>query len=59
MIFKSNFYVYYADTDAGGVVYHSKYLDFCEKCRTDFLRENGMLKADGTTSAIISFFVLL
>ena len=44
MIFKSNFYVYYADTDAGGVVYHSKYLDFCEKCRTDFLRENGLLQ---------------
>lgn len=39
MIYKSNFYVYYADTDAGGVVYHSKYIDFCEKCRTDFLRD--------------------
>ena len=44
MIFKSNFYVYYADTDAGGVVYHSKYIDFCERCRTDFLRENGLLQ---------------
>lgn len=42
MIYKSNFYVYYADTDAGGVVYHSKYIDFCEKCRTDFLRDSNL-----------------
>jgi len=31
--------VYYQDTDAGGVIYHSKYLDFCERARTEFLRE--------------------
>ena len=30
-IFKYNFRVCYADTDTGGVVYHSKYLDICER----------------------------
>lgn len=31
--------VYYEDTDAGGVVYHSKYLNFFERARTEFLRQ--------------------
>jgi tol-pal system-associated acyl-CoA thioesterase len=33
--------VYWADTDAGGVVYHSNYLDYCERARTEWLRERG------------------
>ena len=33
--------VYWADTDAGGVVYHSNYLDYCERARTEWLRELG------------------
>lgn len=27
--------VYYEDTDAGGVVYHSNYLKFCERARSE------------------------
>lgn len=34
--------VYYEDTDAGGVVYHSNYLKFCERGRTDCLRLLGI-----------------
>ena len=33
--------VYYEDTDAGGVVYHSNYLNFFERCRTEWLRHLG------------------
>jgi len=33
--------VYYEDTDAGGVVYHSKYLNFMERARTEWLRHLG------------------
>lgn len=33
--------VYYSDTDAGGVVYHSSYLDFAEHARSEFLRYLG------------------
>lgn len=29
--------IYYAETDAGGVVYHSKYLDLAERGRMEFL----------------------
>ena len=34
--------VYYEDTDAGGVVYHSNYLRFAERARTELLREAGI-----------------
>ena len=33
--------VYYEDTDAGGVVYHSNYLNFMERARTEMLRSLG------------------
>ena len=33
--------VYYEDTDAGGVVYHSQYLNFMERARTEALRSLG------------------
>jgi acyl-CoA thioester hydrolase len=33
--------IYYAETDAGGVIYHSKYLDLFERCRTEWLRQCG------------------
>ncbi len=33
--------VYYSDTDCGGIVYHSRYLDFVEHARTEMLRELG------------------
>lgn len=32
---------YYQDTDAGGVVYHSTYLDYMERARYEWLRELG------------------
>lgn len=43
-VFEFQTRVYYADTDAGGVVYHSTYLDFCEKGRTELLREKGIIQ---------------
>jgi acyl-CoA thioester hydrolase len=33
--------VYYEDTDAAGVVYHSNYLKYMERARTEWLREIG------------------
>lgn len=38
-VFTSSYRVYYEDTDAGGIVYHANYLKFCERARTDFLRD--------------------
>jgi acyl-CoA thioester hydrolase len=36
--------VYWEDTDAGGVVYHSQYLNFMERARTEFLRSLGLVQ---------------
>lgn len=37
--------VYYEDTDAGGVVYHSRYLNFMERARTEWLRAAGFVQS--------------
>lgn len=37
--------VYYEDTDAGGVMYHGNYLNFCERGRTEFLHALGFTNA--------------
>lgn len=37
--------VYYEDTDAGGVVYHSNHLKFAERGRTEYLRSLGFLNS--------------
>lgn len=33
--------VYYEDTDAGGIVYHSNYLNFCERARSHLFFDVG------------------
>ena len=33
--------IYFGDTDAGGVVYHARYLELAERARTETLREAG------------------
>ena len=38
--------VYYEDTDAGGIVYHARYLAFAERARTEALREAGVPHSD-------------
>lgn len=34
--------VYYEDTDCGGVVYHSNYLNFCERARSEIFFQKGI-----------------
>jgi len=34
--------IYYEDTDAGGVVYHARYLHLLERARTEWLRSLGV-----------------
>lgn len=34
--------VYYEDTDTGGVVYHSIYLNFCERARSNAFFDKGI-----------------
>lgn len=49
--------VYWADTDAGGVVYHSNYLDYCERARTEWLRQLGFSQQRLTAEAGVVFTV--
>src|SRR5947209_13090901 len=38
--------VYFEDTDAGGLVYHARYLGFAERARTETLRDLGVPHAE-------------
>ena len=38
--------IYWEDTDAGGVVYHARYLHFLERARTEWLRASGIGQQD-------------
>lgn len=42
MIHKMTFHIYYQDTDAGGIVYHSNYLDYAERARSELLFDMGL-----------------
>jgi len=49
--------VYYEDTDAGGVVYHSDYLKYFERARTEWLRSLGFEQPELRTGDGIIFVV--
>jgi acyl-CoA thioester hydrolase len=49
--------VYYEDTDAGGVVYHSNYLRFAERARTEALRDAGIPHSDMVERFSLMFVV--
>lgn len=48
--------IYWEDTDAGGVVYHARYVAFLERARSEWMRANGhgqaSLQATGTVFAV-------
>jgi len=54
--FKFPIRVYYEDTDAGGIVYHANYLNFCERARTEYLRHLG-IEQDAYLKQNIAFVV--
>jgi acyl-CoA thioester hydrolase len=43
--------VYFEDTDIGGIVYHSKYINFCERARSEVLFAHGLSPFDSTTNS--------
>ncbi|MBN2825051.1 MAG: acyl-CoA thioesterase [Campylobacterales bacterium] len=38
--------IYYEDTDTGGVVYHTNYIKYCERARSELFFANGMSPAE-------------
>ncbi|MCF7945208.1 MAG: tol-pal system-associated acyl-CoA thioesterase [Spirochaetia bacterium] len=49
--------VYYSDTDAGGIVYHSRYLDMAEHARTEFIRDLGIEQQQHLKEKAFGFIV--
>ncbi len=50
--------VYYEDTDAGGIVYHTSYLKYMERARTEYLRALGYSQKQLRTEQDIAFVVI-
>ena len=55
--FKWSVRIYFEDTDSGGVVYHSNYLKFMERARTEWLRSLHLNQADLKKKDKIMFVV--
>ena len=55
--FKWSIRIYFEDTDSGGVVYHSNYLKFMERARTEWLRSLHLNQADLKKKDKIMFVV--
>lgn len=45
-VFRWPIQIYWEDTDAGGVVYHSNYLKFFERARSEWLRARGVVQTE-------------
>lgn len=49
--------VYYEDTDAAGIVYHTSYLQYMERARTEWLRSMGFTQSTISADTGIVFAV--
>ena len=45
--------IYYEDTDAGGIVYHTNYIKYCERARSELFFANGMMPGEGSDSGFV------
>ena len=45
--------VYYEDTDAGGIVYHTRYINFCERARSELFFQRDMQPHQGDGSGFV------
>ena len=45
--------IYYEDTDCGGVVYHSNYLKFCERARSEIFFQKDKLPFNAKGSFVV------
>lgn len=46
--------VYYEDTDCGGIVYHTNYIKYCERARSEVFFRAGALPSSGTCGFVVS-----
>ncbi len=45
--------VYYEDTDAGGIVYHTNYIKYCERARSELFFSQGLMPLAGEASGFV------
>jgi len=45
--------VYYEDTDAGGIVYHTNYIKYCERARSEVFFQQNIMPGEGTQSGFV------
>ena len=45
--------VYYEDTDTGGIVYHTNYIKYCERARSEIFFKHGMMPGVGNLSGFV------
>ena len=45
--------VYYEDTDAGGIVYHTNYIKYCERARSEAFFSKGLVPLEGEKSGFV------
>ena len=45
--------VYYEDTDAGGIVYHTNYLKYCERARSEIFFDKGLSPVIGDSHFVV------
>lgn len=46
--------VYYEDTDISGFVYHSNYLNYCERARSEIFFQRGLSPISGASHFVVS-----
>jgi len=49
--------IYYEDTDAGGIVYHARFITFAERGRAEFLRHIGYQSSDLDKELGVTFVI--
>ncbi|CAA6808684.1 MAG: 4-hydroxybenzoyl-CoA thioesterase family active site [uncultured Sulfurovum sp.] len=45
--------IYYEDTDAGGIVYHTNYIKYCERARSELFFSRNLSPTDGENSGFV------
>jgi len=45
--------IYYEDTDAGGIVYHTNYIKYCERARSEVFFQQDIMPGEGTQSGFV------
>ena len=45
--------VYYEDTDAGGIVYHTNYIKYCERARSEIFFNRGLIPSLSDNSGFV------